>query len=266
MPHLLGIRKNPEQAPSLVDPGQNPVFLGDSQTLGRAYGEAISHASAWCWIWQNMRAANRIAIGPATPYATFPTNPYRNGESGRSLANTIAAYAVSELATVRANATMVWVQESGNQNWDGQRTPAEFIATYLAFWRWIHSINPLAQKFYESAFSFGREVTNNTNGRDWNLWNLALIEANATLALEGIIVHLVPTDAAVKALQIILTPAAVWYQDGDDAYHYTPVGNTLVAVLGIKKMGITCIPADLAGISGVTDTEKQHIIDVVSTF
>lgn len=214
-----------------------------------------------------MRTSGKVTTGPATPYSGLPTNPFVNGISGRDLPTTIAYLADPARESVRLNATMIWVQESGNQAFDGQRTPAEFKATYLAFWRWIHSINPTAKKFYETAFSFGREVPNNTNGRDWYLWNLALLEANAELLLEGIFVYVVPTDAAVKALQIILSPGEVWYQTGhDDAYHYNEVGNTLIAVLGIKIMGITCVLADLAGITGVSDTNKQHIIDVVATF
>lgn len=208
-----------------------------------------------------MRTNGRIAIGPAAPYTGFPTNPYRDGESGRSLPGTIAVY--DALTTERTGATMVWVQESGNQNFAGQATAADFKATYLAFWRSVHATTPSAVKVYETAFSFGREAT---QYRNWDSYNEAKAEADAELALEGITIVTVKTDAGVKALQTILTPGDVWYQSGhNDAFHYNELGNTLVALLGLKALGISCILSDLADITGVSDTNKQHAIDVAET-
>lgn len=257
MPIVLGIKKNPV-TPTVLDPGLNWVFLGDSQTAGRDTGEATSHVTAFCWIWQTMRANGRLSTGPALPYNGLPSDPYQNGFSGRSLPGTIAVY--DALTTERTGATMVWVQESGNQNFAGQATAEDFKATYLAFWRSVHATTPSAKKVYETAFSFGREAT---QYRNWDSYNVAKAEADAELALEGIDIITVETDAGVKALQAILTPADVWFQAGDaNEYHYTKIGNTLVAVLGLKAMGISCILSDLADITGVSDTNKQHIIDV----
>ena len=262
MPIVLGIKQNPV-VPSVIDPGANWVFLGDSQTLGRASGPATSHASAICQIWQTMRANGRLSIGPATPYSGFPTNPFRDGLSGRSLADTIAAYEDPENDAVRAAATMIWIQESGNQNWAGQTTAAAFKATYKANWQARHAERPTAVKVNETAFSFGRE---GEAFRNWDPYNVAMLEANTELAAEGINIIVVDTDAGVKALQAILTPGDVWYQSGHpDAYHYNELGNTLVAVLGLKALGITCILSDLADISGVSDTNKQHAIDVADS-
>lgn len=236
-----------------VDLGPKWMFLGDSQTLGRATGTCLSHPTAFCRIWQTKYTSGT----PVNPYTNLGTDPFLDGESGRSLLNTSGVYAQS---SYRLSATMVWAQESGNQNWAGQLTSAEFSNTYKTFWRGVHQNTSAAVKLYETAFSFGRE---NDSFRNWGSYNTALLSANTELALEGINIRVIHTDLAIKQLQDMLTASAVWYQSGHgDAYHYNETGNLMVALAGYKALDYTITSADLADVVEVSNSNKLACLQV----
>jgi hypothetical protein len=257
-----------------VDIGDIWMFLGDSQTGGRAAdGSTKAHVEAFCNIWQN--TATLAALGPATPYNGLSSNPYRDGVSGRSLYGTRDQYRTRTGGTVNINTiSMIWLQESGGQSTpDGQQdTVAEFKALFKAFIIEIRTNAPNAIIIYETAFSFGRE---NDLNRNWTLWNEALWEAVAELlAEEGITVYVVDTDTYIKALQAALVEgdvdedeakAIVWYPASDTqrAYHYTEVGNALIAILGYKTLGIPRNTLNLDGLTAVSSGHKAKILEVV---
>lgn len=236
-----------------VDIGAKWMFLGDSQTAGRASGTAISHPSAFCRIWQT-----KFTSGfPVNPYDNLGNDPFVDGFSGRSLIGTSGVYAES---SYKMSATMVWTQESGNQNYPSQVTSAAFATTYKDFWRTVHQNTPSAVKVYETAFSFGRE---NDDYRNWNGHNTAMLSANVELASEGIEITVVHTDLAVKLLQDILTASAVWYTSGHgDAHHYNETGNLMVALAGYKALNYTITSADLVDIVEVSDSNKIECLQI----
>lgn len=247
------VRNRALPANSPLDVGDKWMFLGDSQTSGRATGTTTGHAHAFCRIWETKFPST----GPDTPYTSgFGTDPHVNGVSGRRLAVTAEYY---DGRAERLTNTWLHVQESGSQG-DGQDTAENFKATYLAFWRQAALNTPNAIFTYESAFSFGRE---DEPGRNWDDWNVAMREANTELALEGTTVHVVETDAAIKALQTELTPGDVWFQEGEaNEYHYEGLGNLMDAVMIFKTLGHTLTMADLADIAEISDAWKQITLDV----
>lgn len=241
-----------------IDIGPRWMFLGDSQTAGRASGTAISHPSAFCRIWQTKFTSGT----PVNPYDNMGDNeaniPFVNGFSGRSLIGTSAVYAETNY---RLSASMVWVQESGNQNYPSQVTTSAFANTYKNFWREVHQNTSAAIKMYETAFSFGRE---NDNFRNWDAYNTTMLSANAELESEGINIVVVHTDLAIKLLQDDLTASAVWYTSAHptDAYHYNETGNLMVALAGYKALNYIVTSADLVDIVEVSDSNKLACLQI----
>lgn len=249
----------PRQPPPL-SVGAKWGWWGDSQTAGRE-SEAIwkSHCEAFGVVW----ARKFPGVGPANPYTGLDTNPYRSGVSGRSLGGTRDHY---DLAGAAADRDWVHVQESGGQNTGdaSQVTVEAFVATELDLWRKVHAKTPNARKTRETAFSFGRESVDDPDYpyRDWTTRNSALVGAHATLHREGIDVHLVHTDFFVKAVQSVLTPAALWFQDGEEnEFHYRGLGNLVVACAIYKALRITLTQLDLVDFTGATYAQKQTILD-----
>lgn len=238
---VLGVFRS---APAALDPGLKWMFLGDSQTAGRATGTTESHRTAFDRIWDTKYPSNSATL-------------YQNGVSGRDLPSTVTHY---NGRPERLDRTMVWVQESGNQNFTGQDTAAAFKTTLMDFWRSVNTNTPSALKIYETAFSFGREAE---AFRNWDTYNTALREAKTELASEGITLRIIETDEAIKDLQALLTPGDVWFQAGDaNEYHYKGLGNLMVAMAGFKAMNISLTLADLADIAEVNDTNKNHCLTV----
>lgn len=234
-----------------MDPGDQRMYFGDSQTAGRwtVGTNTRNHATAFEAIWDNKYPGNSVSI-------------YVDGVSGRDFPNTALAYEDRDSGTPNnTTATMVWVQESGNQDFTGQSTPAAYKASVIAFWQGVHARTPNALKVHETAYSFGRTGF----PRDWTEWNTALREAVAELALEGIIVIIVETDAAIKALCLLIDPTEVWFEEGhpsNNEYHYRGLGNAAVAVAGYKAFRIPLTLADLVGLDDVSEAEAQLLLDV----
>lgn len=241
----------------VVDVRNRWMFLGDSQTGGRDVGAVKSHVEALAMIWQT-KYPNK---GPVNPYNGLPTNPYRDGVSGRSLAGAIAQY---NSRPERLTATWVHIQESGNQLGDGgsQDTPAKFKALVKAHAIQAEANSPGVVQTFETAFSFGRE---RDAGRNWNAYNGALREAKAELQAEnGINLRIVETDRDIKLLQAAITPAAVWFQAGEaNEYHYRGPGNLMIALSMLKALGETVTMSDLSGITETTEAVKQACLDVI---
>lgn len=242
------IRHQQQVPPSIITPPSRWIRLGDSQTGGRATETptAVSPIVALDNLW----AEN--GFSPASPSTTT------SGVSGRSLAGTRTSYEGMMITST----PWVHVQESGNQDLDGQRTAADFGATFQAFMEKIHTDWPDALITYETAFSFGREAD---AYRNWTSYNTELLARVATLASAGITVHVVDTDAHVKALQSILTPAAVWYQSGEtNAYHYTGIGNFLIAMAMLQALGHNVATIAHTSISDLSGVDKAAAIEVLT--
>jgi hypothetical protein len=244
------------------------MFLGDSQTSGRAAaGTTLSHVHAFCKV-----AADNPEVGfPANPYTGLNSNPFRNGDGGRSLAGTRAYYDTRTTGTVNiTNLSMLWFQESGNQLGDGgsQDTPAKYKAQIKAWCIAAKANSAAVVIVIETAFSFGREAE---SGRDWTLYNVALYEAQAELLSEnGITIYIIDVDTHVKNLQTLLggddaAKAIVWYPSTDTqrAYHYTEVGNALIGIAGMKRLGRNIGALNLAGLDAVSTDHKTAILTVL---
>jgi hypothetical protein len=233
----------------IPDLGLRWMFLGDSQTGGRASGEVLSHVTAFRAIWDK----------------SFPTlageQATIDGVSGRRLASTAEYYGGSSARTDR---TWVHFQESGGQDGAGQTTAAEFGATWEAFVRKIKAESPNAIISTETAFSFGRE---DESGRDWDPYNAVLREKLALVAKDGIKVRLAEVDRNVKALDALVGGVNVWFQSSEtNAYHYKGLGNLLVALSIFDAMGYNVDALDLSGITSVTADQKAKCLEIIKKF
>lgn len=225
------------------------MFLGDSQTGGRASGEVISHVTAFKAIWDKTYPSQNVP------------SPHADGVSGRFLSQTAAYYAEQ---SERTNRTWVHFQESGNQNGSGQATAAEFGTTFEAFVRQIRTQSPNAIISTETAFSFGRESDDN---RNWDAYNTVLKQKVAALAADGIKVYVAEVDRNVKALDAAVGARNVWFQsDEGNAYHYKGLGNLLVALSIYDAMGYDVNALDLSGITSVTADHKAKCLEIVNRF
>jgi hypothetical protein len=179
---------------------------------------ALSPIVAFNHIWSENE------LTPSSPTQTV------SGVGGRTLAEAAAQYQSTSIATT----PWVHTQESGGQG-TGQTTASEFGDTFEAFIAEIHSDWPDAIVTYETAFSFGRE---GEAGRNWGPYNEEMLARVATLESNGMSVIIVDTDKYIKLLQAALTPADVWYQAGQtNAYHYTALGNFMIAMLMLRTLG-----------------------------
>lgn len=225
------------------------MFLGDSQTGGRAAGEVASHATAFKAIWDKSFPSQASAAA------------HINGVSGRYLAQTNDYYSGRSDRTSR---TWVHFQESGGQDGTGQRTAAEFGTTFEAFVREIKSQTPNAIISTETAFNFGRESEAN---RNWDTYNTVLRQKVTALAADGIKVYVAEVDRNVKALDAAVGARNVWFQsDESNAYHYKGLGNLLVALSIYDAMGFDVNALDLSGITSVTADQKAKCLEIIGQF
>lgn len=223
------------------------VFLGDSQTAGRATESpsAESPIVAFRNIW------DENALTPSSPTQTT------NGVSGRLLSETVAFYeSVSIVST-----PWVHTQESGGQD-APQNTASAFGDIFQDYIELIYSEWPSAIVSYETAFSFGREAE---SGRNWDPYNEELRDRVAILEDAGHTVIIVDTDKYIKLLQEALTPADVWYQSGDaNAYHYTGLGNFMIAMLMLRRLGYDVSALTHATIDDVDSSDKAVAVALLS--
>ncbi|WP_321367555.1 hypothetical protein [uncultured Desulfuromusa sp.] len=225
------------------DIGTTWGFWGDSQTDGRASEASSCTSSPEC-------------IGNIL--GTSPTEI--NGVGGRSLDGSHAAY---DGYAGKAELSWVHFQESGNQDLTGQATAAAFGTTFEADMTNIASDSPSAVISYETAFSFGREAE---AYRDWTDYNLQLYDSVETLSGSGVTVIVADVDANIKRLQDVYTPSAVWYQSGDtNEYHYTELGNFMVAVTVINSLGFDLDALDYSGVADLDADQRAAAISIAKT-
>lgn len=222
-------------------------FFGDSQTAGAAEeSSARSHAVALRNVWQG-------SFGQPWPAVTI------HGLGGCSLAQSTERYATLTQAEKLAT-TFIHFQESGNQQIDGQRTAAEFVATFETFVRTVAQGSPSAIISYETAYSFQREAL---AGRNWNPYNLALRDKINALRNQGFAIHLTDTDAKAKELVAALGFSAVIKDDGG---HYRGNGNLLIALSILSTLGYDVAALNLSLIPDdqVTPAHKQLCLSIAA--
>lgn len=220
-------------------------FYGDSQTAGReTEPTAVSPPVIFEIIWSD------------SGY-TAPTSITTDGLGGRWLAATRTAYESDSYA----GTPWIHVQESGNQNQDGQRTASEWGATFQAFMQTIATDYPGALITYETAYSFEREAD---AYRNWTSYNVELYSRVATLAGLGVDVIVVDTDTNIKALVTELTYDVVCFPDNDtNAYHYQGIGNLMVALTMFDALGYDVTALDLSGVN-ILAAHKTAAIGVIT--
>lgn len=229
--------------------GRQWMFLGDSQTGGRASGEVASPVTAFRAIWDRSFPAEADA------------DAHINGESGRILSATASHYAGR---SDRGTRTWLHFQESGGQAGSGQNTAAEFGAAWEAFVRRIKQDSPRALISTETAFSFGRE---GEAGRNWDPYNVVLRQRLAALAKDGIQVRLAEVDRNIKALGAAVGARQVWFQaDESNRYHYKGLGNLMVALSLFAALGCDVQSLDLSGITSISAADKARCVEIIGRF
>jgi len=239
-----------------VDIGEQWIFLGDSETGGRANEpKAESQVIAFNNIW------NQTFSVSLSPLKT-------NGVSGRSLQGTYDYYLSM---TNGGDATLVHFQESGSQN-STQDTPSKFVANFDAMVRNIAAVSPNAVISTETAYSFEMPIGGN---RDWTQHNIQMRAKIAELANERIIVHLAEVDKYIKELvaqkRVQLGQDAgqqiVWGDtDNSIARHYTGLGNLMIALGMFDALGYDVNTLDLSDIPNdqVSADDKQLCISIIN--
>lgn len=215
-----------------IELGTKWFFLGDSQTAGRAQGtdSSKSHAIAF----ENIFAGT---------YTEKIIDTRISGVSGRSLIGHHDSYSSTNNL---ADYSWVHFQESGNQNQTGQQSVDDYIKTFDLFVRDIVANSPNAIISTETAFSFGRETT---SFRNWDAYNTALRLKVSQLRQEGIIVHIADVDEMIKLADEEFGAGNVWYQAGEqNNYHYTGLGNFIVALSIYKSLGYNLATLNLSRI------------------
>lgn len=182
-----------------------------------------------------------------------------HGLGGCSLAQSTERY-VNLTSAEKQATTFIHVQESGNQQIDGQRTAAEFAATFETFIQTVVAGSPNAIISYETAYSFQREAL---AGRNWNPYNVALRAKIDALRSQGFVIHLTDTDAKAKALVAALGFNAVIKEDGG---HYRGNGNLLIALSILDTFGYDVAALDLSSIPDdqVTPAHKHLCVSIAA--
>lgn len=222
-------------------------FFGDSQTAGAAEESSVrSHAVALRNVWQG-------SFGQPWPTVSI------HGIGGCSLAQSTERYA-SLTQDEKLATTFIHFQESGNQQIDGQRTAAEFVATFETFVRTVAQGSPNAIISYETAYSFQREAL---AGRNWNPYNVALRDKIIALRDQGFVIHLTDTDVKEKELVAALGFSAVIKEDGG---HYRGNGNLLIALSILSTFGYDVAALNLSLIPDgqVTPAHKQLCVSIAA--
>lgn len=224
----------PPQQPSIVILPQNRFWLGDSQIRGRANGLTVSNGSAFAALW--------------TSTMSDPQTNTTWGIGGRSLLGHLA-YIQSQWGTStvqRPGPEWVHWVETGEQNLDGQRTPAEYQTSVLTLCRWLKQKSPNCLISCETPFSFGRE---SEAYRNWSAYVPALYAARDILASEDITLHVVDNNGRILALCQKLGNPAVYYVPPDPRqYHFTDVGNLMTAMAIYWQLGYSVEDLDITPI------------------
>lgn len=228
-----------------IVPPSRWYFLGDSQTAGRAVEtSAIAPPVVFHTVW--------IDSGLAAP-----SYVYRNGGSGRSLANTYLHYQGQNIPST----PWVHIQESGWINDAGQETPEAYVATYETFFNDIRNEFPEALITCETSFSYRREAE---AYRDWTNHNIALKAKVDQLNANGMNIILMDVDSYIELGLLEFNYADLCIPPGEaNAHHYTGLGNFLVAMVMFKYLGYDITQLNHSSIL-LDETNKARVIGVVS--
>ncbi len=216
-------------------------FWGDSQTFGVAPTGSCKSSPEAIWnVWDG---------SPTT---------YKQGIGGRILTTTGTAY---DSYSSKSGLTWVHFQDSGGQDNGDQsiNTATKFGNEFDIAMKNIAADSPNAVISYETAFSFGREAKSD---RDWDSYNTELLSRVKDLETnEGITVIIADVNKYIKLLQAEKTPGDVWYQDGHQyKFHYTALGNFMVALTVWDALGYDVSTMDLSGVTDVTANDKNTCI------
>lgn len=220
-------------------------FWGDSETDGRDTDETKSPVHVFTNILQRSLMPGNLV----NPYSLLDTTTvYRNGASGRSLADSLAQY---NLTSERLDRTFVFFQESGSQDWDGQRTPEDYGNTVDSVINAVLGNNPNATLLLSDSFNFdrgnphtagaGQGGYTNEAWRDWggqnSGHNLALRQRVAARGKPNQI-FVADVDYYIKAYQAIIGKGNVWFHVANEVNwaHFKAPGNLMVALAWFKAL------------------------------
>lgn len=250
-----GITALSRRGRSSVVPPPSPMTIpaywgwyGDSHTAGRE-PEVTANKPQTCFkiMWE----------ASYTP-ATIDTH-YLNGQSGRSLANTLLRC----LSRTHAGTPWIHMQESGDQNNDGQRTASEFGETFQQGWEDVYALWPDGFFSYETAHSFS-PARKATAYRNWDTYNVELRSRITTLAGLGITVHLVETEYYIDLAIAEFGYDTVCFPDTDpNAYHFQGLGNFIIALAQFKAYNYNVSALDHSGIN-LDPTQKATAVAIVA--
>ena len=223
-------------------------WYGDSHTAGRE-PEVTANKPQTCF---------KIMWDASYTPATIDTH-YLNGQSGRSLANTLLRC----LGRTHAGTPWIHMQESGDQNNDGQRTASEFGATFQQGWEDVYALWPDGFFSYETAHSFS-PARKAQPYRNWDTYNVELRSRIETLAGLGITVHLVETEYYIDLAIAEFGYDTVCFPDAHaDAYHFQGLGNFAIALAQFKAYNYNVTALDHSGIN-LNSTQKATAVAIVA--
>lgn len=223
---------------------------GDSQTSGRE-SEATAKNPKECFkrMWE-AEGFDSILGNDTSSDA---------GVSGRSLAGALTYL----LTRTFAGTPWIHVQESGNQNLDGQRTASEWGGTFQQGWVDIEARWPGCFKSYETAHSFS-PARKAQAYRNWDAYNTELRSRVATLAGLGIDVKIVETEYYIDFMIAELGYDAVCFPDTDpNAYHYQGIGNFTIALAMFKRFNYDVTTLDHSTIN-LNASHKATAVSIVA--
>lgn len=224
---------------------------GDSQTAGRE-AEATAKNPKECFkrMWEAEGFSSILGNDTST----------NAGVSGRSLAGTLT-YLQGRPAF--AGTAWIHIQESGDQNNDGQRTASEWGATFQQGWIDVETKHPGCFKSYETAHSFS-PARKAQAYRNWDAYNTELRSRVTTLAGLGIDVKIVETEYYIDFMIAALGYDTVCFPDSDiNAYHYQGIGNFTIALAMFKRFNYDVTTLDHSTIN-LNASHKSTAVSIVA--
>ena len=242
----------PAAPPSPVVPPRYWGWYGDSHTAGREDEvTAVNPRTIFRTIWE-------ASTTPAPLYVDTSTS---SGVSGRSLAGTLT-YCIGRSANF-AGTPWIHMQESGDQNNDGQRTASEWGDTFQQGWIDVNTTYPGCFKTYETAHSFS-PARKAQQYRNWDSYNTELRARVVTLAGLGHTVTLIETAYYIDLMIASLGYDTVCFPDTDpDAYHFQGIGNFGVALAMFKALNYDVTALNHSGIN-LNSTHKSTVVGIVA--
>lgn len=253
-----GVNVVPRTNP-FVPIGARPIFLGDSETDGREDDVTKSPPHVFTNILQHSLMPGNLV----NPYTLLDTSTvYRSGRSGDSLADTLAHFNGLSLAN-RTDRSLIFWQESGSQDQDGQRTASEFGDTVDLMLDTVLALNPNAAILTSDAFNFdrgnphtateGQGSYQNENFRDWGGQSGG---HNAELRLRFARrgkpnqLFIADVDYYIKAYAAAIGKANVYYSVWNETNfaHFKRAGNLMVALTWFKALRYPIRNLNLSGI------------------